>query len=106
MVVPNAQSKLEGALDEIDRCNDFWMPFDQKMQHIGDALTKMVQITPDMIRDTMDCPALKDNTEQNMKWLDQNGYMFDGSLYTKIANNFLKEAMPIMGHMTTGLTKW
>ena len=71
-VVPEAQNTISSALDEMDKTSDFWMPLDQKIQKITDAFTRMVMITPNMITNLLNCPAIKGNSDQLMDWLNQN----------------------------------
>ena len=78
------------------------MPVDKKISKITDAFVKMVMITPNMVTDLLGCPAIKGNSDQLNDWLAQNSDA--NGLIMKIQGNFLRQSLPILGHVATGLT--
>ena len=88
----------------MDHTTDWYMPWDTKIDHIEHAIKQIVMITPNLVKNWINCPAIGGNTDKLLTWLNKNNDAIE--LAKKVGVNFLSEALPIAGHVATGLTKW
>ena len=47
--VPDIKDHLQTAVDDLDRCNDKWISFKEKKELGADALTQIINLTPDVL---------------------------------------------------------
>ena len=101
--IPLAKETLDKSLDEMDRTTDWFMPWNTKVDHISEAITNIVMITPNLIKNWITCPAVGGNSQKMVAWLNKNGDPLE--LAQKVGYNFIYHAVPIFGHVATGLTE-
>ena len=84
----------------MDRTNDFWMPFSEKVDLGTDALYTVLKITPNFFDDLAECP-LGDNLKVMTEW--EAEYWKPSAFLGLIAKNYLKHGLHLLGLTTEAM---